>query len=226
MYGIKTCGIKSYLNVFKELGFEMEVDERKMTIGYDVKNRVTIRKMESPFRGMDPHYQVYSTVNKIQYCFFGNEENTVIHLARILQSFIADTYIEANLDTFILDIRNLVRYTYSFFKNHIEKLPLIAYDRDVRDSVRLNEFTTYSIEEDGLTINILSPHNTPYGFIVTRGTKKIKFDDTKEYESFLRFKYLFEERGIDSENFDTEGLDDKYTLLQINLMKEVFKYHD
>ena len=151
---MKTYGIKSYLNVFKGLGFEMEEDKGKITIGYDVKNRVTIRKMESPFRGMNPHYEVYSTVNKIQYCFFGNEENTVIHLARILQSFIADTYIEANLDTFILDIRNLVRYTYSFFKNHIEKLPLIPYDRDVRDSVRLNEFTTYSIEEDGLIINI------------------------------------------------------------------------
>ena len=49
----------------------------------------------------------------------------------------------------------------------------------MRDSVRLDEFTTYSIEEDGLIINILSPHITPYGLIITRGTKKIKFDDTK-----------------------------------------------
>lgn len=174
---------------------------------------------------MSPHYEVFAVVNKIQYVFFGNEENTVIHLARLLQVFL-DDYTEANHDTFILDIRNLVRYTYSFFKNHVENLPPVAYDKDVRDSVRLNEFTTYSIEEDGLIINILSPHITPYGLIITRGTKKIKFDDTKEYESILRFKYLFEESSIDSETLRTKELDGKYTLLQMNLMKEVFKYHD
>ena len=225
MYGVKTCGIKSYLKVFEELGYKKEINNGKLTIKADEKHRVSIKKMESPFRGMSPHYEVFAVVNKIQYVFFGNEENTVIHLARLLQVFI-DTYIEANHDTFILDIRNLVRYTYSFFKNHIENLPLVAYDRDVRDSVRLNEFTTYKIEEDGLIINILSPHITPYGLIITRGTKKIKFDDTKEYESILRFKYLFEESSIDSETLGTKELDGKYTLLQIKLMKEVFKYHD
>lgn len=225
MYGIKTCGIKSYLKVFEELGYKKEINNGKLTIKADEKHRVSIKKMESPFRGMSPHYEVFAVVNKIQYVFFGNEENTVIHLARLLQVFL-DDYTEANHDTFILDIRNLVRYTYSFFKNHVENLPLVAYDRDVRDSVRLNEFTTYSIEEDGLIINILSPHITPYGLIITRGTKKIKFDDTKEYESILRFKYLFEESSIDSETLGTKELDGKYTLLQIKLMKEVFKYHD
>lgn len=225
MYGIKTCGIKSYLKVFEELGYKKEINNGKLTIKADEKHRVSIKKMESPFRGMSPHYEVFAVVNKIQYVFFGNEENTVIHLARLLQVFL-DDYTEANHDTFILDIRNLVRYTYSFFKNHVENLPLVAYDRDVRDSVRLNEFTTYSIEEDGLIINILSPHITPYGLIITRGTKKIKFDDTKEYESILRFKYLFEESSIDAETLRTRELDGKYTLLQLNLMKEVFKYHD
>ena len=225
MYGIKTCGIKSYLKVFEELGYKIELNNGKLTIKADEKHRVSIKKMESPFRGMSPHYEVFAVVNKIQYVFFGNEENTVIHLARLLQVFL-DDYTEANHDTFILDIRNLVRYTYSFFKNHVENLPLVAYDMDVRDSVRLNEFTTYSIEEDGLIINILSPHITPYGLIITRGTKKIKFDDTKEYESILRFKYLFEESSIDSETLGTKELDGKYTLLQLNLMKEVFKYHD
>lgn len=226
MYGIKTCGIKSYLKVFEEkLGYKIELNNGKLTIKADEKHKVSIKKMESPFRGMSPHYEVYTVINKEQYAFFGNEENTVIHLARLLQVFI-DDYVEANHDTFILDIRNLVRYTYSFFKNHIENLPLVAYDRDVRDSVRLNEFTTYTIEEDGLVINILSPHITPYGLIITRGTKKIKFDDTKEYESILRFKYLFEERNIDFETLLTKEFDGKYTLLQKLLMKEVFEYHD
>lgn len=226
MYGVKTCGIKSYLRVFEEkLGYEMDLNNEKLTIKADEKHKVSIKKMESPFRGMSPHYEIYTIINKIQYAFFGNEENTIIHLARLLQFFIG-TYVEANHDTFILDIRNLVRYTCSFFKNHIENLPLVAYDRDVRDSVRLNEFTTYSIEEDGLEINILSPHNTPYGFIITRGTKKIKFDDTEEYESILRFKYSFEEKGLDYEDIRTKEFDGKYTLLQILLMKEVFEYHE
>lgn len=224
MYGIKTCGMKSYLKVFEESGYKIKVENEKLTIKTDEKHRVSIKKMESPFRGIVPHYEVYAVVNKVQYAFFGDEKNTIIHLARLLQVFI-DTYTETNHDTFILDIRNLVRYTYSFFKNHVEKLPLVAYDRDVRDSARLVDFTTYDIQDDRLKINILCPHVTSHGFVLYRGTKLIDFDDTKVYESFLRFKYRFEEEGVDPRTPYTEELEKKFTLLQMLLIREVFNYY-
>lgn len=225
MYGIKTCGIKSYLKVFEELDYIMELRKNKLYIGYDDKHMITIRKFKVPYENIPPHYQIFASINGVQFGFFGDEKNTIIHLARLLQFFIDDTYIKANLDTFILDIRNLVRYTYSFFKNTVEKLPLLEFNRDVRDSNTLLDFTTYDIKDDGLKINILSPHVTSHGFVLYRGTKLIDFDDTKMYESFLRFKYLFEKEGVDPRAPYTEELEKKFTLLQMLLIKEVFNYY-